>query len=156
MTDSTPSTIAADLWWVLPQQLAGVRKPAPEEIPALRAAGIGAIVSLTDDPGNLDAYEQAGLPYQWLPVTGGTAPTRDQLQTLQTFIARQQAAGRAIAIHCSSGRRRTGTVLAAYLILNRNYTAREAIAAIQTANPAVELRAAQVEFLQAIANPPPA
>jgi len=151
MLKAIESEIAKELWWVLPQQLAGVRKPHPEELPALQAAGIGAIASVMDDPSNLDTYEQAGLPYQWLPVTGGTAPSLEQLQQLQTFIDRQRAAGRAIAIHCSSGRRRTGTMLAAYLIRSGwDWTA--ALAAIQQANPAVVLREAQVQFLRSLSS----
>ncbi len=153
MTGPRPSDIARELWWVLPQQLAGVRKPEPEELPALQGAGIGAIVSVMDDPSNLEAYAEAGLPYQWLPVTGGTAPTLAQLEQLQTFIDQQREAGRAIALHCSSGRRRTGTMLAAYLI-RCGWAWEVALATIQQANPAVELRAAQVEFLRSLAASP--
>jgi atypical dual specificity phosphatase len=35
--------IAENLWWVIPGKLAGVRKPMPEEIAELQAAGVGAI-----------------------------------------------------------------------------------------------------------------
>lgn len=150
MDSATPS-IADEIWWVLPQALAGVRKPLPEELPALQAAGIGAIISVMDDPANLDAYEAAGWPYQWLPIAGGTAPTPEQLQQLHTFIARQHAAGLAVAVHCTSGRRRTGTAIAAYLI-HTGYTYDAALAAIQQANPAVEMREAQLHFLQSLAS----
>ena len=55
--------IQENLWWVIPGKLAGVRKPTSEELPQLRAAGIGAIVSVMDDPSNLDVYQEAKLPY---------------------------------------------------------------------------------------------
>lgn len=81
--------IAENLWWVIPGKLAGVRKPAPEEIAQLQAAGVGAIVSVMDDPSNLDLYQQANLPYLWSPTKGGTAPSREQLQELQDFVDQQ-------------------------------------------------------------------
>ncbi|MFB2837220.1 dual specificity protein phosphatase family protein [Floridanema evergladense] len=142
--------ILENLWWVIPGKLAGVRKPLPEEIEQLKAAGIGAIVSVMDDPSNLDLYEQANLDYRWLPTKGGNAPTVEQIQALQAFIEQQNQLGKAVAVHCTSGNRRTGTMLAAYLILTGTpYD--DAMQIIQTANPNAELREAQLTFLQSLA-----
>jgi len=142
--------IQAKLWWAIPGQLAGVRKPSAEEIETLKDAGIGAIVSVMDDPANLDLYEQANLPYRWLPTKGGTAPSLEQIQELQDFIDQQNLQGHAVAVHCTSGNRRTGTMLAAYLIRS-GLTFADAMQIIHTANPAAELREAQITFLQALA-----
>lgn len=137
------------IWWLIYNQLAGMRKPAADELEALQAAGIGAIVSVMDDPSNLDLYEAAGIPHRWLPTKGGTAPTHEQAATFYAFAQEQIAAGHAVAVHCSSGRRRTGTMLAAYLRLaGHSYT--ETVEAIAQANPAVEMREAQLAFLRAI------
>jgi len=81
--------IADNLWWVIPGKLGGVRKPTAAELAELQTGGVGAIVSVLDDPSNLDVYEQAGIPYLWLPTQGGTAPSREQVQDLQTFIDQQ-------------------------------------------------------------------
>lgn len=143
-------SIAESLWWVIPGKLAGMRKPLPEEIGALRQAGIEALVSVMDDPANLDLYEQAGFPYRWLPTKGGTAPSQAQIQDLQNFVNEQNQLGHAVAVHCTSGNRRTGTMLAAYLIrLGATYA--EAMQTIQIANPQAELRDAQKIFLQELA-----
>lgn len=48
--------IKENLWWVIPGKLAGIRKPIAEELAELQAAGIGAIVSVMDDPSNLDLF----------------------------------------------------------------------------------------------------
>ncbi len=142
--------IEKNLWWVIPGKLAGVRKPTEAEIAVLRAAGIGALISVMDDPSNLDLYQQADLPHLWLPVKGGTAPTQEQLQKLQNFVDEQNQLGHAVAVHCTSGRRRTGTMLASYLI--RSGTAYEdAMQTVLTANPDVELRDTQITFLQNLA-----
>lgn len=142
-------SIVKNFWWVIPGKLAGVRKPTPEEIPELQTAGVGAIVSVMDDPSNLDLYQQAGLPHLWLPTKGGTAPSDEQIQELQKFVDEQNCLGHAVAVHCTSGRRRTGTMLAAYLI-QMGSTFEEALQTILAANPDVELREAQVNFLQSL------
>lgn len=155
MVDQTPinkpvQTIAQNLWWVLPGKLAGVRKPIAEELSELQAAGISAIVSVMDDPSNLDLYQQANIPHLWLPTKGGTAPSCEQIQELQNFIDQQNHLGNAVAVHCTSGRRRTGTMLASYLI-HAGASYGDAMQTIQTANPDVELREAQTIFLQKLA-----
>lgn len=138
--------IAENLWWLIPEKLAGVRKPTAEEIPALKEAGVGAIISVMDDPSNLDLYEKAGLPYLWLPTTGGRAPTQEQIEQFKQFVEAQNAP---VAVHCTSGRRRTGTMLAAYLITTGTPCG-AAIEQLLQANPHVELREAQLSFLQAL------
>ena len=142
--------IKENLWWVIPGKLAGVRKPIAEELTELQMAGIGAVVSVMDDPSNLDVYEQSGIPHLWLPTKGGTAPSREQIQELQHFIDSQNQIGKAVAVHCTSGRRRTGTMLASYLI-HAGSSYDSAIQTIQDANPDVELREAQSTFLRELA-----
>lgn len=150
MMQSTIQPIAENLWWVIPGQLAGVRKPTAEELPELQGLGIGAIVSLLDDSSNLELYEQVHLPYLWLPTQGGTAPSPEQVQDVQTFINDQNRLGHGVAVHCTNGKRRTATILAAYLIgAGSGYDT--AMQTIRTANPGVELRDAQSDFLKALA-----
>lgn len=148
MEQSTAQPITENLWWVIPKKLAGVRKPTAEELPELQAAGIGAIVSVMDDPTNLDLYQQSNIPYLWLPMKGGTAPTLEQAQKLQEFV--DQSNQSAIAIHCTNGKRRTATMLAAYLISSGS-SYDDAMQLIHTNNPDVELREAQTLFLQNLA-----
>jgi protein-tyrosine phosphatase len=150
MAEQQTQPILENLWWVIPGKLAGVRKPTAGEIAELKATGVGAIVSVMDDPSNLELYEQANLPYRWLPTKGGTAPSPEQLQELQDFVEQQHQVGNAVAVHCTSGNRRTGTMLAAYLI-NTGSSYDNAIQVIQTANPNAELREAQTTFLKKLA-----
>lgn len=142
--------IKKNLWWVVPGILAGVRKPMAEELFELMAAGIGAIVSVMDDPSNLDLYQRSNIPHLWLPIKGGTPPSREQIQQLQTFVSSQNHTGQAVAVHCTTGRRRTGTMLASYLI-EAGSSYNEAIQTILNANPDVELREAQTTFLRELA-----
>ncbi len=140
------------LWWVIPNQLAGVRKPVIDELPVLKAAGIRAIVSVMDDPSNLDVYAASNIPHCWLPTVGGQAPTREQVETFCQFVDRHHQTGGAVAVHCSSGRRRTATFLAAFLI-SQGARYEEALDTIARANPQVEMRDAQLNFLKWLASP---
>lgn len=146
-------SISESLWWVVPGQLAGVRKPTASDLSKLQDLGIQAIVSVLSDDSNLELYEQRNIPHLWLPIEGGTAPSVEQVQDLSGFVATQNALGHGVAVHCSNGRRRTGTLLTAYLIqLGQDYPS--AISIIQAANPVVELRTKQIEFLQQLAEQP--
>ncbi|MDB9527987.1 protein phosphatase [Oscillatoria sp. CS-180] len=146
----TQSSLEESVWWLIPGKLAGMRKPHISEVNTLGMLGVGAVVSVMDDPSNLEAYEAAKLPFLWLPTTGGTAPTRQQIEGFRTFAVAQIAAGRAVAVHCSSGRRRTATFLGAYRILmGAGYE--EVLEAIARANPRVEMRAVQLDFLKTLA-----
>ena len=147
MEQQKTQPIVENLWWVIPGKLAGVRKPMAEELPELQELGIGAIVSVMDDPSNLELYRQANLPYLWLPIKGGTAPSREQIQNLQDFIDSQNDA---VAIHCTNGKRRTATALAGYLI-NSGSSYDEAMEIILTANSEIDLRESQSSFLQYLA-----
>lgn len=142
--------IKENLWWVIPGKLAGVRKPMAEELTDLQTAGIGAIVSVMDDPSNLDLYQRSEIPHLWLPTKGGTSPSREQIQELQNFASNQNELGHGVAVHCTSGRRRTGTMLASYLIL-AGLSYDEAMQTIQNAKPDAELREAQTSFLRELA-----
>lgn len=153
MEQQTIEPIVENLWWAIPGKLAGVRKPTAEELRELQAVGIGAIVSVLDDPSNLDLYDRVNIPFLWLPIQGGTPPSHDQIQELAHFIEEQQLKGLAVAVHCTNGLRRTGTMLAAYLIhIGSSYDA--AMKAICSANPQIELRSAQTDFLRSFAGDP--
>jgi atypical dual specificity phosphatase len=97
-------------------KLSRVRRPTAAELAELAAVGVGAVVSVLDDPSNLEVYERSGIPYLWLPIKGGTVPSPEQIHDMHAFIEQQNHLGCGFAIHGTNGKRRTGTMLAAYLI----------------------------------------
>ena len=115
------------LWWVIPGVLAGMPMPFihPErrmagggalatfddELSALHAAGVRAVVSLLNIPSDAPVYESAGFKFLCLPVPDGGAPTTEQAAEFVRFVTEQRVACCPVAVHCEAGLGRTGTML---------------------------------------------
>lgn len=134
------------LWWLVPQELAGMSRPPLEDLPQLYQAGMRGIVSVMDEPSGIKEYQEAGFQALWLPITGGKPPTIDQVRLFIKFAKPLLKNKQPVVVHCTSGNRRTGTLLAAYLIAQGEQP-KNAIALIKKARPTAELRDAQQEFL---------
>ncbi len=123
---------ALDLWWVIPDVLAGTSIPFlhPErphtpaaslhaftdELPALWQAGVRAVVCLLNMPGAAPTYTAAGFAFLLLPVADGAAPSLEQFSDFLAFVDAQRSLGHPVAVYCEAGIGRTGTLLAGYLI----------------------------------------
>jgi atypical dual specificity phosphatase len=149
MEEQATQPIEENLWWVIPGKLAGVRQPSAAELSALQAAGVDAVVSVFHEPSNLDLYQQAEIPSVWIPIAIDSIPNDSQLQEFLDFVKQQNELGRAVAVHCSTGKHRTGTMLAAYLIKNgASYS--DAMDTLLRANSKIELPSSQSSFLQGL------
>ena len=88
----------------------------------LREQGIGAILTLTENPlttqTNVDAQLFAALDivYCHAPILDGEPPDRETAQTLLNFLGQMQTEGRATLAHCQAGIGRTGTILHLYYL----------------------------------------
>lgn len=82
----------------------------------LRREGIGAVLSLTEEPLPTELLDREQIEYLHLPVPDLAAPTPDQLRAGLDFIDVARSHGKGVAVHCLMGQGRTGTILAAYLI----------------------------------------
>ncbi|MEM7552542.1 MAG: dual specificity protein phosphatase family protein [Cyanobacteria bacterium P01_A01_bin.84] len=134
------------IWWVETGRLAGMPRPPLEDLPVLHQAGMGGIVSVMDEPSGIQEYTDSGFQALWLPITGGKSPTVEQVLEFVRFADSLLEKNQVVAVHCTSGNRRTGTLLAAYLIVSGK-TPDEAIAQIQQVRPSAQLRDAQKQFL---------
>jgi len=157
------------LYWVIPNQMAGMMIPFihPErrvrqggglcefddDLVKLHAAGIRGVVCLLNRHGDEAIYRQAGFSFLCLPVDDGMPPTVGQVREAVAFIDRQLAAGNSVAVHCQGGLGRTGTMLAAYLIVKGD-SADEAIQQVRSAEPAAIESSEQEKFLQSLASDP--
>jgi hypothetical protein len=154
------------LWWVIPDALAGMPMPFihPErrmnmggpltayedELPALHAAGIRAVVSLLNIPSDAPVYESAGFEFLCLPVPDGGAPSLEQAHEFVSFVDCQLVGHHPVAVRCEGGLGRTGTILAAYLI-TKGESAESAIRRVREAEKSAIETAGQIRFLEQFA-----
>jgi len=119
-----------------------------DDLAWLREQGIGALLTLTEEPLPADALARNGLDGLHIAVTDMSAPTPRQFEEALAFIDRMRAAGRAVAVHCLMGQGRTGTILAAYLI-RAGASAEEAIARVRAVCPGAICAPIQEDALRA-------
>lgn len=97
-----------------------------DDLEWLRENGIDILVSLTEDPPPRDWVNTAGLMGVHVPVPDMTPPTPRQIETVLETVDRAVKSGMGVAVHCSAGKGRTGTILAAYFV-TQGMTAEDAI-----------------------------
>jgi atypical dual specificity phosphatase len=110
--------------WINRNQLAGTPRPGLMEdlmfdLEALRKVKIDHLVSLEETPTVPEAEASAvGISIRHLPIND-MQPPESMDNTLELLRDMQQRIdnGQRIAVHCKGGLGRTGTILAAYLIL---------------------------------------
>jgi protein-tyrosine phosphatase len=142
------SRIKDDVYWVIEDRILGVRKPTTfEEVEELKRLNVSGIISLLDDTENHDLYTEAKIDFEWIPVKGGSVPSREQILNSLQFVQDKWSNNEAVAVHCTGGRKRTGTMIIAILILNgEKFEA--AMEKLRSANPEVNLNEGQIDFLK--------
>lgn len=148
-------SIIDNTWNFIEGKFSGVRKPTSSgEVQALISVSVQGIISLLDDNENLDLYRSINIPYLHLAVKGGTSPTPTQVQEAISF---QESLNGSVVVHCTNGRRRTGTLLGAiYIQLMKSKMHGVLLfdnmkAQLLASKPDCDLREGQWEYLKALA-----
>lgn len=119
--------------WMIENELAAFSAYVLRDLKRLRAHGIRAIVSLTEDlPPELVGVSQFKLLH--LPIVDMSPPDNEQIVRFVDFVDRMIGEGRAVGVHCLAGLGRTGTMIACYLV-TRGLSAVEAIDHVRRIRP---------------------
>ena len=135
--------------WVEADTLAAMARPGRErdlevDLAWLQSEGITVLVSLTEEPIPEEVLEKYGMEGLHLPVEDFTPPTLAQIDRFLEEVDRARREEFALGIHCTAGKGRTGTMLAAYLV-SRGYSAEGAIVKVRELRPGSVETTAQEE-----------
>src|SRR5262249_41700012 len=121
--------------WIKRPLLAAMARPeAAGDLAWLREHGIQVLLSLSEDPPRRDGVNDAGLMVFHVPIGDREARTQEQRARCISAIERAHAGKRGVAVHCTAGLGRTGTVLAAWLV-TEGLSAANAVARVRRLRP---------------------
>lgn len=125
---------------IVPGELAvmsrpGLYVPLEEDLRYLKERGVGAVVSLTEEPLDAQTLRRFELECLHEPVRDFAPPTQAQLDRIMEFVARRRVTcGDTVLVHCGAGLGRSGTVAAAWLV-RAGMEPRAAIARVRQLRP---------------------
>ena len=133
------------VFWLRPGLIAG--RPGPVYYPwrpeELAAGGIGAVLTVNNAQSVYpEDFKAADIDHAWLPMEDNAPPLPgdfehclDMLPRTLNFIRAMHAQNRAVLIHCTAGKDRTGLTMAYYLCQEEGFDAVNAIAEVRKVRP---------------------
>lgn len=85
--------------------------------------------------------------YLWMPIEDNMPPTMEQFEVCIYSIEKFISFNKKIYIHCKNGHGRAPTMVAAFLIKNKNMDANEAIEFLKDRRQTIHLAGAQIQAL---------
>jgi len=138
-TDVQSSSFERDFSWIVPRELAvmplpGRERPLDQDAAFLDREGIRVLISLTENPPDVEVLASRAIDQTHIPVQDYTPPTLEQMIEFVAVVENSAAAGKPVGVHCTAGLGRSGTMAAAYLVAD-GASANEAIATLRQLRP---------------------
>ena len=134
-----------NVFWLIPGKLAGRTGPNvdPWEPTDLKQGGIDAVLSVNGGVlVDADALKACDITYACIPLSSNAPPIPgdleiclDALPRAFAFVQENIEAGKAVMVHCRSGKDRTALLMSYYLMRRLSITADEAIAEVRRVRP---------------------
>lgn len=146
---------ASSFQWVIPDLLGGMARPGlvneeEQDLVALRALGVRRVVSLEPAPYPAARLAEVGIAGAHLPISDMEAPSIEVAYAVIVDSEAWLARGGPTVYHCKGGLGRTGTLLAAHLIV-RGMAPLHALEELRSIHPRYVQSIAQELFLDQLA-----
>lgn len=133
------------VFWLVPGRLAGRPGPnrRPWDLAGIRALGIGAVLSVNDGDGcEAASFPTLGLAYECVPLPPNEPPLpgdeelcEEALPNAYRFVSEQHSRGRAVLVHCSAGKDRTGLLMSYFLMQEEGLDVETALQRVRAVRP---------------------
>lgn len=121
--------------WVEKPLLAGMAHPESlDELFWLRDNGVSLVISLSEDSLPRQWVNDAGLFNMHIPIEDMHPPSQKQIEVAMSAIAKAHEKRLGVAIHCTAGLGRTGTMLACWFV-RQGHPSQAAIAKVRDLRP---------------------
>ena len=122
--------------WVVEGLVAGMGWPHDlrKSIAFLKAQGITVLATLNERSLNRAVLRREGIEYHHFPIPDFHAPSPEEVARFVEVVEDAERRGLRVAVHCTAGMGRTGTMLACVLV-KRGMSADEAIRAVRQLRP---------------------
>lgn len=140
------------IYWIDKQRLAGSSEPHLEAFPFLKTLEWGGMVNLQEKSSTEELASLLAVPYLHIPIEDFSTPTETDLETILEFFleCQNENPNMPVLIHCTGGHGRTGTILAALLVVIDHIKPEEAIRCVRGVNPLAIETKDQEDFIQSL------
>ncbi|MFW9904608.1 MAG: dual specificity protein phosphatase family protein [Candidatus Thorarchaeota archaeon] len=138
------------IYWIDKQRLAGASEPILEDFPFLKTFEWGGMVNLQDESSTDELASLLAIPYLHLPINNFSTPTETDLETILEFFqdCQNDHPNLPVLIHCTAGHGRTGTIIAAILVVIDRLKPEDAIKYVRDVNPLAIETKEQEDFIK--------
>jgi atypical dual specificity phosphatase len=131
--------------WVIDGSLAASGLPSSRsQLRWLSKNGVDSILTLTESPLPIEWFDGLGVESKHISMVDHAPPNPEKLKEAADQIDSQMRAGKSVLVHCLAGIGRTGSSIAAYMIVYQGKTAKEAIEQLRKMRPGSVERAQEV------------